>query len=83
MSRTIARIALGLALVATPAVAVAQDQAKADPDQVVCKREKKVNSRFTTKTCYTRAQWAAIAEQNKRDFAEQRDRPAIGMQRDQ
>ena len=83
MSKTLAGIAIGISLISIPVAATAQDTAKNDPDQIVCKREKKVNSRFTTKTCYTRAQWAAMAEQNKRDFGETRDRPNIDIRRDQ
>jgi hypothetical protein len=67
---------LALAAVAFPAIAQTDAPAK-DPDQVICKQEKKPNSRFTTKTCHTRAEWNAIAEQNKRAYSEQRDRPAI------
>ena len=53
-----------------------------DPNQQICKREKKPNSRFTTKTCFTRAQWAEMAEVNKRAYAESRDRPTIEIRRD-
>ena len=83
MRTTLASFAVGISLLSTSLAASAQDPGKSDPDEIVCKREKKVNSRFTTKTCYTRAQWAAMAEQNKRDYAETRDRPNIDIRRDQ
>ena len=71
-----ALVGLVVAALAGPALAQAEAPAK-DPDQVICKHEKKVNSRFTTQTCHTRADWDAIAEANKRAFGEQRDRPSI------
>ena len=76
MKTALAATALGLATIAMPGLAQDQDPAK-DPDQLICKIEKKVNSRFTTKTCHTRAEWDAISEANKRAYAEQRDRPSI------
>ena len=83
MTKTLASFAFCLSLLSTAVTASAQDTSKSDPDEMICKREKKVNSRFTTQTCHTRAQWAAIAEQNKRDYAESRDRPSIDIRRDQ
>ena len=56
MKTALAATALGLATIAMPALAQDQDPAK-DPDQLICKIEKKVNSRFTTRTCHTRAEW--------------------------
>ena len=76
-----APMALALVMVAGQALAQAEVPAK-DPDEVVCKREKKVNSRFTTKTCLTRGQWEAIAEANKRDFAENQSRHKIFVPRE-
>jgi len=76
MKIAVAGLVLGFAVIAVPVLAETQGPAK-DPDEVICKREKKVNSRFTTKTCHTRAEWDAISEANKRDFVEQRDRPSI------
>ncbi len=81
MTKILAGLTLGVALLATP-LAAASNTAQQDPNEVVCKREKKVNSRFTTKTCYTRAEWAARAEQAKRDHAEQRSNHNIGGGRD-
>ena len=71
-----AAMALSLAALAAPVLAQTQDPAK-DPNEQICKVEKKVNSRFTTKTCHTRAEWDAISEANKRAYSEQRDRPSI------
>jgi hypothetical protein len=76
-----AGMALALVMVAGPALAQADAPAR-DPDEVICKHEKKVNSRFTTKTCLTRGQWEAIAEANKRDFAENQGRHKIYVPRE-
>ena len=73
-----ASMALALAMIAGPVLALAEGLAN-DRDEVVCKREKKVNSRFTTKTCLTRGQWEEIAEANKRDFAENQSRHKISV----
>lgn len=76
MNKVIAGIVVCAALTTGPVLAQTQAPAK-DRDQMICKQEKKVNSRFTTRTCHTRAQWDEIAEINKRNYAEQRDRPSI------
>ena len=59
-----------------------RDKAKSDRDEVVCKHQKRTDSRFTTKTCRTRAQWDEMAEQQKRDYAETRNRPVIETRKD-
>ena len=82
MKIAVAALAFGVAILTVPAVADDQEPAK-DPNEQICKREKKVNSRFTTKTCLTRGQWEAIAEANKRDFAENQSRHKIVIRRDQ
>lgn len=64
--------------------AIASDQAKtatAKSDEVVCKRQKRSDTRFTEKICRTRAQWDEMAEQAKRDLAEQRNSGMHNMQR--
>ena len=81
MKFALAGVALGFAVIAVPVSAQTPAPAK-DPNQQICKREKKPNSRFTTKTCFTRAQWAEMAEVNKRAYAESRDRPTIEIRRD-
>lgn len=73
MRKIIAGASLGFALTAIT-VNAADETPKARPDEVVCKQEKKVNSRFTTKSCFTRAQWAERAERDKRDFGENQSR---------
>ena len=81
MKIAVAGLMLGFAVIAVPVLAQA-DAAPKDPDEVICKREKKVNSRFTTKTCLTRGQWDEIAEANKRDFAENQSRHKIFIPRE-
>ena len=52
-------------------------------DKMICKEQAQTNSRFRKKTCRKKSEWAAIAEENKRSYAEQRDRPVIEIRRDQ
>lgn len=51
--------------------------AKADADRLVCRRESKANSRFTTKICKTAAEWEERAEAARRAFAETQQRPTV------
>lgn len=74
-------ISLALAATAVAATAAPSDVTR-DPNEVVCKRDKRVNSRVPTRVCHTRSEWDAIAEENKRAYAEQRDRPVIETRRD-
>ena len=62
--------------------ALAEEPAKDDREEMVCKVQKRTDSRFTTKTCRTRAQWQEMAEQQKRDYAETRNRPTIETRRE-
>lgn len=57
-------------------------EAKAE-DKMICKEQAQTNSRFRKKICHKQSEWAAIAEENKRNYAEQRDRPVIEIRRDQ
>lgn len=60
----------------------AADQAEAKAkDPMICKEQAQTNSRFRKKICHKKSEWAAIAEENKRNYAEQRDRPVIDMTR--
>jgi hypothetical protein len=77
-----ANLILAGAILALATPAQAKTTSANDPDKIVCKREKRSNSRFTQQTCHTRAQWLAIAEEQKRAYAEQRDRPVIDITRD-
>lgn len=57
-------LAIGLALAAGPAQADEAPAAKAkdDADKVVCKKEVVPNSRFTKRTCMTKAEWEQRTE---------------------
>lgn len=81
MRKALVGIAIGLVLTAISANA-ADEPVATDPEQLICKQEKKVNSRFTTKTCFTKAQWAERAERDKRDYAENQSRHKIFVPRD-
>ena len=76
-----ASAALLIALQAAPQPAPLQET-EPEKEKLVCKSQTGTNTRFKKKTCMTRAQWDAIAEQNKRDYSESRDRPVIEIRRD-
>lgn len=69
----------------TPAAAAAPattaERARADPDRLVCRREAKANSRFTTKVCKTVAEWEQRAETARQAFGEVQDRPVVDVSR--
>jgi len=71
-------MAAGLLLVAvesaTPSMAV-EPPAKTEDTQLICKQTAKTNTRFGKKTCRTKAEWVAIAEQNRRAMEEEMSRP--------
>jgi hypothetical protein len=52
-----------------------------DPAGIVCKTEKKSNSRFTEKTCRSRAEWSALEEAHKRAARELIERPGFDARR--
>ncbi|MGX7925534.1 hypothetical protein ACWPMX_03050 [Tsuneonella sp. HG094] len=76
MRRILVYLAIGFAMTA-PGATAAEANSKENPDELVCKQEKKVNSRFTTKTCLTRAQWAERAERDKREFGDNQSRHKV------
>ncbi len=53
--------------------------ARADGDRLVCRREAKANSRFTTKVCKTAAEWEARTEAARQAFAETQQRPIVSL----
>lgn len=57
----------------------AEKTGKADGDRLVCRRESKANSRFTTKTCKTAAEWEERAEAARKALAETQQRPMISI----
>lgn len=65
------------AAVGLGSAASSAEKPRADPDSVICKQQSKSTTRFKSKVCRTRAQWDALAEQAKRDYASMRDRPTI------
>lgn len=68
-------------LQAAPELPSASD-ASPEAEELVCKTQTGTGTRFKKKTCMTRAQWEALAEQNKRDYAASRDRPTIETRRE-
>ena len=76
---------MALAVTATPTIAatpMARDQTPAyADDKIVCKGETRINSRFKTKVCKTRAQWEELRVQQQLDAKEMVDRPQIDTDR--
>lgn len=72
---------MGLWLQAASELPPASD-ASPELEELVCKSQTGTGTRFKKKTCMTRAQWEAVAEQNKRDYAASRDRPTIETRRE-
>ena len=72
----IAVLTLGLALAASPALA-GDAKPKDDKDKVICKERTKVNSRFTTRQCMTKAEWDQQTETARSAFAQIYDRPMV------
>lgn len=62
-----------------PDVARPVKSPSADGDRLVCRREAKPNSRFTTKVCKTAVEWEARAEAARRAFAETQERPMVNI----
>lgn len=54
---------------------------KADSDRLICKRESKPNSRFTTKVCKTGQEWEDRAEEARKAFGETQQRPMVSTDR--
>jgi len=83
-----AMLVLSIAALALPATAQGQTTPtnaaaarSAEDNQIICKREKKQNSRFEDKTCRTRLQWEQMRLENQRNLKEMIDRPEIETQR--
>lgn len=85
-------VAMILALAADPAPAEPEveapaasapsttaDKVKADPERLVCRREAKANSRFTTKICKTAAEWDKRAETARQSLADTQQRPMVSI----
>lgn len=77
----VAMASLTLPTAALSQTAVAAAARTSEDNEVVCKREKKPNSRFEEKTCKTRLQWEQIRLENQRNLKEYIDRPMIETRR--
>ena len=64
--------------VETPAPEAAKS-AKDGKERMVCKREAKANSRFTTKVCMTVSEWEAQTETARQAFADTQQRPMVNI----
>lgn len=56
--------------------------AASDDDKMVCKSSAQTGTRFKVRTCRTKAEWAAMREQQLRDAAEMVNRPVIETRRE-
>ena len=75
-------ISVSIALMLAMQSAASPSEARqADDNKIICKSEAKTGTRNKTRTCYTKAQWDKIREQNQRDVRELIDRPQIETQR--
>lgn len=75
MRRITLSLIVAMTVAGAPALpAPAQSNAKADPNQIVCKKQPKIGTRFADKICHTRAEWEQITEENKRAAAEMANR---------
>lgn len=83
--RSGAILAVAMASLALPTSVSGQATAAAartaDDNQIICKREKKANSRFEDKTCRTRQQWEQLRLEHQRNMKELIDRPSIETRR--
>jgi hypothetical protein len=88
MSSLITAIALGLLLLAADPAPDAEPTAPADgaslpstsgadKDRLVCRRESKPNTRFTSKVCKTAAEWEERAKAAQQAFEDVRGRPTV------
>ena len=66
------------AFAATPAAAAEGADAK---QRVICKQQVRTGTRFPKKTCMSKGEWDAAAEQAKRQAAEEFSRPRISTER--
>ena len=69
---------LAASLAAGPAAA-GSTKAKDGSQEIVCKRQAKTGTRFASKVCHTKAEWAEIAEANKRAAAEDFNKPTVNV----
>ena len=53
-------VPVALLVLAGPTLAAARDGKPVDPNQRICKAVEATGSRFTKKTCHTRAEWAQL-----------------------
>ncbi len=64
-----------------PASAVAEEATPAatgsDKDRLVCRRESRPNTRFTSKVCKTVAEWEARSKTAQEAFEDVRGRPMV------
>ena len=83
----VAVLAISLAMFAGSALAAeevtaAPAPAKPQKEKVICKERVKANSRFTTRSCMTAAEWEKETETAKSAFSEVQNRPMFNSGRD-
>jgi hypothetical protein len=78
MRRTLFAL-IAVSLASAPAFAGGAKSGKDAGDEMVCKRQAKTGTRFASKVCHTRSQWAEITEANKRAAAEDFNKPTVNV----
>lgn len=73
----IAAVAVPIPVQAQTPMTQAAAAQSAEDSRIVCKSEKRPNSRFEDKTCRTKLQWDQIREQHRRDAEEMINGPKI------
>lgn len=70
-----------LATLAVFSAGLADEPAKPDPQQRVCKQQKQTGTRFAKTTCRTRAEWETIAEAARKTAEESFNKPVISIEK--
>lgn len=66
-ARSLGLIALLSVALASPVVASDADAGEEAAERLICKKQKKTGTRFTTRTCMTARQWDELAERARRE----------------
>lgn len=82
----VAVLAMSLALAAAGVASASDaDQMKPAPkakkEKVICKERTKANSRFSTRSCMTQAEWDQATETARSAFSDVQNRPMINIAR--
>lgn len=75
MKRMILTLVVAMMSASAPAAGDSSEaDPKQDPNQLVCKKQPRLGTRFVDKICHTRAEWNQITEESRRAAAEMANR---------